>query len=63
MATKAKQEFTRDDWPEKGELNERGFCTVCRSFWCPHASPSLYEKRDVSRYFNGYIDKVARAAQ
>lgn len=58
MAAK-KQDFTAEDWPAEGRVNERGFCEACRSFWCPHASPRLYAKRDVSRYFNGYIDKVA----
>lgn len=59
MAGKPKQEFTADDWPLLGNVNERGFCVPCRSFWCPHAAPSLYAKRDLHKYYNGYVDKVA----
>jgi hypothetical protein len=41
---KKKAGFTREDWPEKGRVNERGYCVDCKTYWCPHAKPEMYTR-------------------
>lgn len=36
-------------WPVDGELNSAGFCITCRSHFCPHAMPTLYQPRQRRR--------------
>ncbi len=43
--TKPKGGYQASDWPAEGDVSESGFCRSCRSFWCPHANPGLYDPK------------------
>jgi hypothetical protein len=53
VAAAAKKSFAASDWPTEGDVQEdwdgNRWCAVCRSCWCPHCAPGLYERADWAR--------------